>query len=314
VRDAASVVAEQIRRKQLILKIDFDDRLPASVIGDPSRLKQILLNLLSNAVKFTDHGSIQVIVSLLEETPKQQALIRFTVSDTGIGISPQAQESLFQSFTQADTSTTRRYGGTGLGLAISKRLAEKMEGEIGVESVLGHGSRFWFTVKLPISEKYRPKMNGLGALQTAVANSPDSTPSRGRVLVAEDNPINQRVVAILLTKLGYSPDLAADGKQAFEKLQQQDYDIVLMDCQMPVMDGFEATAAIRGLPNGRSRVPIIAVTANVLAGQREKCLACGMNDYIPKPISRDILQKVLDKFLQPAEQSVEPEVAASSRQ
>lgn len=142
-------------------------------------------------------------------------------------------------------------------------------------------------------------MQSLGALQQAVGNGADSAPSRGRVLVAEDNPINQRVAGILLTKLGYTPDLAADGKQALEKLQQQDYDIILMDCQMPVMDGFEAAAAIRALSNGRSRIPIIAVTANVLAGQREKCLAAGMDDYIPKPINREVLENAIQKFLRP---------------
>jgi CheY-like chemotaxis protein len=140
-------------------------------------------------------------------------------------------------------------------------------------------------------------MQALSALHHAVSNAPDASPSRGRVLVAEDNPINQRVVAILLDKLGYSADLASDGKQALEKLEQQDYDVVLMDCQMPVMDGFEAAAAIRALPNGRSRIPIIAVTANVLAGQREKCLEAGMNDYIPKPINREILENAIQKFL-----------------
>ncbi len=307
VRDAAAIVAEQVRRKQLAFTIDFDERLPAFVMGDSARLKQVLLNLLSNAVKFTDRGSIRVEVSLQEQTHKNEAVIRFTVSDTGIGISAEALPLLFKSFSQADASTTRRFGGTGLGLAISKRLVERMGGEIGVESAPSRGSRFWFTAKLPISRNSQANMQGLGALQTALANPQPGAASRGRVLVAEDNPINQRVVAILLTKLGYTPDLVGDGKQALEKVQEQSYDVVLMDCQMPVMDGYEATAAIRSLPNGCSHVPIIAVTANVLAGEREKCLAYGMNDYIPKPISRDSLEKVLQKFVH------EPEPATTER-
>lgn len=308
VRDATSVVTGQIKRKSLKLKIDFDDRLPAFVAGDAPRLKQILLNLLSNAVKFTENGSIQVLVLEQQRIEDDRVVVRFTVSDTGIGIAQDAQKSLFKSFSQAETSISRRYGGTGLGLAISKRLAELMGGEIGVESAPGHGSRFWFTVNLPISRKSHPTMQGLGALQNAIANPNDSLPSRGRVLVAEDNLINQRVAAILLAKLGYSADLAGDGKQALEKLQQRDYDVVLMDCQMPVMDGFEATAAIRALGNGRSHIPIIAVTANALTGQREKCLAAGMNDYIPKPISREILENAIQKFLRSRDVAAQADV------
>ena len=312
VRDTAALLSEQIRRKQLKLKMDFDDRLPTTVTGDPGRLRQILLNLLSNAVKFTDSGMIQVLVSDIEQTADNRALIRFTVTDTGIGIAPDALKTLFQSFCQADASTTRRYGGTGLGLAISKRLAELMGGSIGVESAPGTGSRFWFTVNLPISRRSHPNMQALGTLQRAVGSSDTSKPTRGRVLVAEDNPINQRVVAILLTKLGYTADLASDGRQALDKFQQQDYDIVLMDCQMPVMDGFEAAAAIRAFPDARCRIPIIAVTANVLAGQREKCLEAGMDDYIPKPINREVLDGAIQKFLSPAKPVREPELALPS--
>ncbi|HEX4748667.1 MAG TPA: ATP-binding protein [Bryobacteraceae bacterium] len=314
VRDAACVLAEQIRRKRLILAIDFDRRLPFSVRGDAARIRQILLNLLSNAVKFTDSGTIQMLVTEQERTSDNRATIRFTVSDTGIGIPPEALDTLFQSFSQADASTSRRYGGTGLGLAISKRLAELMGGTVGVESELGRGSRFWFTVGVPISQSSHPRMEPLGALPQAIASAEEAAPTRGRVLVAEDNSINQRVAAILLTKLGYTPDLASNGKQAVEKLQQQDYDIVLMDCQMPVMDGFEAAAAIRAMPNDRSGIPIIAVTANVLAGQREKCLQAGMNDYIPKPINREVLETVIQRFLKSAERcaAFEPEPVASA--
>jgi CheY-like chemotaxis protein len=301
VRDAAALLSDQIRRKRLKLELEFDNRLPVSLMGDPGRLRQILLNLLSNAVKFTEDGLIHILVVEQERTADNQSVVRFTVSDTGVGVAPEARDTLFQSFSQAEPSTSRRFGGTGLGLAISKSLAELMGGTIGFENGVTRGSRFWFTVKLPISRSSQPSaMQGLGALQHAVANTNDNTPSRGRVLVAEDNPINQRVAGILLSKLGYTPDLAGDGRQALEKLQQQDYDIVLMDCQMPVMDGFEAAAAIRALPSGRARIPIIAVTANVLAGQREKCLEAGMNDYIPKPINRDVLENAIQKYLNPS--------------
>ena len=155
-------------------------------------------------------------------------------------------------------------------------------------------------------------MPALGALEKAIASPTNRLPSRGRVLVAEDNPINQRVIDIVLSKLGYTTDLASDGSQVLEKLQQQEYDVVLMDCQMPVMDGFEAAAAIRALPDRRARIPIIAVTANVLAGQRDKCLEAGMNDYIPKPINREILEVAIQKFLSPAEALSKPEVAVPS--
>jgi signal transduction histidine kinase/ligand-binding sensor domain-containing protein/ActR/RegA family two-component response regulator len=295
IEDTAAFLREQITRKQLKLKVQIDDRLPAFLVGDAARLRQILLNLLSNAIKFTEDGMIQILVSEQERTSDNQVIIRFTVSDTGLGMSPEVVDRLFEPFSQAEASTMRKYGGTGLGLSISKRLTELMGGEIRVESASGQGSRFWFTVKLPISPSSR--MQGLGALQQALTQDGDHPSARGHVLVAEDNPINQRVVAIMLNKLGYTADLASDGKQALDKLQQQDYDVVLMDCQMPVMDGFEAAAAIRSLPDRRARVPIIAVTANVLAGQREKCLAAGMNEYIPKPINREILDSVIQRFM-----------------
>ncbi len=311
VRDATAIVGEQIRRKHLDLKVEFDQAVPAFVIGDAGRLRQVLLNLLSNAVKFTERGRIKLRITQQERINNHRSVIRFTVSDTGAGISPDAQARLFQSFSQADTSTTRRYGGTGLGLAISKRLAELMGGQIGVESQLGQGSQFWFTVNLPISRISEEPMQGLGVLQTAINQAGEAAVTRARVLVAEDNAINQRVAAILLTKLGYTPELASDGKQALEKLQQGHYDIVLMDCQMPVMDGFEAAAAIRSLENECARIPIIAVTANVLTGQREKCLEAGMNDYIPKPINRDVLENVIQRYLNPSDSTSEPELTAT---
>ncbi len=294
VKDTVGLTSEAARQKNLQLICNFEDSLPAWLIGDPTRLRQILLNLVSNAVKFTDAGRISVHVSHAPEGESGRVTLRFTVVDTGIGIPPDMQARLFQSFTQAETSTTRKYGGTGLGLAISKRLAELMGGTIGLSSELGQGSTFWFTVKLPVGNRLAPSIS---ALAGAVSRQPEPSETRGRILIAEDNAINQRVVKILLSKLGYSADIAGDGAEAVEMLQKQPYDLILMDCQMPVMDGFEATQAIRAFPSALSQIPIIAVTANALAGQREKCLAAGMNDYIPKPISKQALETALHHYL-----------------
>ncbi len=244
VRDTAGVIADAARRKNLDLSLEFDRDLTNWAVGDPVRLRQILLNLLSNAVKFTEKGGVTVHVSQDLQNVPGRVLLRFTVSDTGIGIPAETLSRLFQSFTQADTSTTRKYGGTGLGLAISKRLAELMGGTIGVSSESGRGSTFWFTVDLPVSERIAPS---IAALAGSLATQQRSPQTRGKVLVAEDNPINQRVAVILLSKLGYSADVASDGAEALEMVQKASYDIVLMDIQMPVMDGFEATKAIRQL-------------------------------------------------------------------
>jgi len=294
VKDTIGLVSESARRKHLKLSVTFEDDLPGCLIGDPVRLRQILLNLISNAVKFTTVGGISVHVSQASANEPGKTEVRFTIIDTGIGISQEAQRRLFQSFTQAESSTTRKYGGTGLGLAISKRLAEFMGGSIGVSSEVGQGSTFWFTVKLPVGDG---TSSSISALANSVARQPEPSDTRGQVLIAEDNPINQRVAVILLSKLGYSTDVAADGAEAVEMVGKRRYDAVLMDCQMPVMDGFEATKAIRAMGSPVSQVPIIAVTANALAGQREKCIEAGMNDYIPKPINKDVLENMLRTYI-----------------
>ncbi len=263
------------------------------LLGDPIRLKQILLNLLSNAVKFTETGIIVLRVSQDSQETSNRAMLRFTVTDTGIGISPEALSRLFRSFTQADSSTTRKYGGTGLGLAISKRLVEMMGGAIGVESELGHGSTFWFTVDLCTVEAAQ----SLSLPPEPVSLVHQNVGERGRLLLAEDNPINQKVALHLLGRLGYTVDLAQNGAEAVEMVQRRKYDLVLMDCQMPVMDGFQATQAIRQLAPPLSRIPIVAVTANALAGERERCLAAGMDDYVPKPVSKETLDQALARWL-----------------
>ncbi len=294
VKDTIGLVAEPARRKGLKVAVSFEDELPVWLIGDSVRLKQILLNLVSNAVKFTSTGGISVHVSRVSRLEAENAALRFTVVDTGIGISAENQHRLFQSFTQAESSTARKFGGTGLGLAISKRLAELMGGGIAVSSEEGQGSTFWFTVKLPVSDR---AASSISALAGSVARLPVPLESRGRVLVVEDNPINQRVAVILLSKLGFGADVACDGAEAVEMVQKQPYDVILMDCQMPVMDGFEATHAIRALPSPVSQIPIIAVTANALTGQREKCIEAGMNDYLSKPIGKDLLDDTLRNYI-----------------
>ncbi len=290
IKEAINLVREPARHKNLKLLSSVDPNLPSWVIGDPVRLKQILLNLLSNAVKFTDSGTITVAVSLNEYTVGGQVRLKLSVTDTGIGIPPEVQGRLFQSFTQAENSTTRRYGGTGLGLAICKRLSEMMKGSIGVESQPGQGSTFWALVEL--GEAHTENV-------PVFRHDPAPPPQRGRILVAEDNPINQKVMKHLLLRAGCTVHIVENGAAAVEKFSQQPaWDMILMDCQMPVMDGFEATRAIRELESS-ARIPIIAVTANALAGEREKCAAAGMDDYLVKPISRESVYAVVQRWLKP---------------
>jgi signal transduction histidine kinase/ActR/RegA family two-component response regulator len=296
VQDATGLIAQAARCKGLESILVFDEDLPDCVIGDPIRLKQILLNLLSNALKFTEKGSIKLQVSREDRNLASGARIRFTITDTGVGISLPAQAKLFESFTQADNSTTRKYGGTGLGLAISKRLAELMGGTIGLYSEPGRGSSFWFTVDFPVSVRTL----SVAPLAEALGNTARAAQSRAKILVVEDNSINQKVAVHLLSLLGYSSDVAAHGAEAIDMVQRYPYDLVLMDCQMPVMDGFEATKAIRKAEGPFVHVPIVALTASVLAGQRSRCLTAGMDDYLAKPVRKDALDTMLRRWLSPA--------------
>ena len=301
VKDAANLVAETVHHKGLALVTEIDPKIPEFLNGDPVRLRQILLNFLSNAVKFTETGGITISISAIAEgmgaCDSGTVKLRFAVSDTGIGICPEAQARLFRPFSQAEDCTTRKYGGTGLGLAISKKLAELMGGEIGAESTPGRGSIFWFTAVLAQTDA-----------QEQITRPPDVTPAsrislKGTILIAEDNPINQKVALRLLSHLGYRADVVNDGVEAIQRLQEQTYDVILMDCQMPKMDGFEATRAIRQMESATVRTPIIAVTANAVTGERERCLAAGMDDYLPKPVSRDALNAAIQRWLAAAEQS-----------
>jgi CheY-like chemotaxis protein len=419
--DVARLMSERAAARGLDLTCHLAPDVPRNLMGDPGRLRQVLLNLVGNAIKFTEHGDVSIRVTAPHVTDAQ-ANVRFEVTDTGIGIAPEAQARLFQPFTQADASTTRRFGGTGLGLAISRRIVELLGGNIGVQSDLGRGTTFWFTIpcqrtgagpvrheptaaiggmrvlvvddsqasrlmleqtlldagltvqvargseeaeavvsegpwpqvalidenlaegagprlaeRLRASAPHplailflssrltsttsmeaagrllkpvrrteliaalerigRPPVAEAAAAVVAVRRSPNGAAHAARVLVAEDNPVNQKVARLMLERCGCEVDVVDNGAMAVDAVGNGAYDLVLMDCQMPVCDGLEATRRIRGLPDAASAVVIVALTANALAGDRDRCLAAGMNDYLPKPVRREALVEMLAKYL-----------------
>ncbi|MCB1736676.1 MAG: response regulator, partial [Gammaproteobacteria bacterium] len=249
---------------------------------------QVLSNLLGNAIKFTNEGSITLTVRPTH-TDDGVTRIRFEVTDTGIGIPAEVQKNLFQPFLQADGSTTRRFGGTGLGLAISRQLVELLGGEIQLESQPGKGSTFWFELPFTLAQVPSPDD------PINLPQIPVSTP----VLLVEDNPVNQLVTRKMLEALGVRVDVADDGRQALELLNRKSYELVLMDCQMPNVDGYEATHRWRVIEAERHLppTPIVALTANAMEGDRERCLDAGMNDYLSKPTGRDALQAMLQRWL-----------------
>jgi signal transduction histidine kinase/ActR/RegA family two-component response regulator len=301
------------KAKGIELSATIEDGVAHVLRGDPGRLRQALVNLVGNAVKFTEKGQVTVRVRVEAEEAGAQ-IVRFAVRDTGIGITPEALGRLFQPFAQADGSTTRRYGGTGLGLVISKRLVELMGGQLGVMSEPGEGSVFWFTARLersaltarpeaPVPEiaagdspPFADPAPFAGGPSAAVDVGPRVGPTRGRVLVAEDNVVNQKVAARILERLGYAVDLAATGNEAVAAVGRQTYDAILMDGQMPQTDGFEATRVIRAM-EGTHHTPIIALTASAMHGDRERCLAAGMDDYVSKPVSPEQLEAVLLRWV-----------------
>ena len=308
--DAVALLSIKASEKGLALTWQAEATTPLLLQGDPHRLRQILINLVGNAVKFTPRGKVVVGVELEPsgfETGKDLATLRFTVRDTGIGFRPDRASSLFEPFIQGDGSRTRRYGGTGLGLTISRQLAEMMGGRIGVDSTEGKGSTFWFTAVF----RKQPKLDALPSARGAML-APGSKPDvesptairpnrHGRILLAEDNLTNQVVAEAMLSKLGLRSDLVANGVEALLALSEIDYDLVLMDCEMPEMDGYEATRRIRDRRSGvrNPEIPIVAVTSDAMIGDREKCLGAGMNDYLAKPIEWQQLGNILDKWLVP---------------
>ncbi|MGQ0600234.1 MAG: PAS domain S-box protein [Anaerolineales bacterium] len=299
---AADLLSVRAREKGLALTVASDPQLPAHVRGDATRVRQVLVNLIGNALKFTARGHI-VVNAALEAQTDTHLNVRFSVRDTGIGIAPEVLPKLFQQFVQADSSTTRKFGGTGLGLAICKRLVELMGGLIGAESVPDFGSTFWFVIPLeraPFThDHHEPSVAAIQASLHSVSQLPSARVGP-RLLLAADNPANQHVAMMQLARLGYSVEVVADGRAAVAAYTQQPhaYAAILMDCQMPEMDGFTAAQLIRAAgPMTGQRIPIIAMTANVLAGDRELCLAAGMDDYLGKPVSRQALAQALARYV-----------------
>jgi signal transduction histidine kinase/ActR/RegA family two-component response regulator len=292
-RDTWSLMGERADAKGLEQKTACDQP-DIFLRGDEFRLKQALINFLGNAVKFTDKGSITLGCGVVEKTGADY-LIRFEVTDTGIGMTAEQQERIFKAFEQADSSTSRRYQGTGLGLAITRRIAQLMGGETGVSSSPGVGSTFWLTCRLAQGEEAKPAPSALvEAAELILARD-----YRGRkVLVVDDEPINRAVAGYMLEDVGLAVEMAEDGRQALMKVQQGRYDIVLMDMQMPEMDGLHATQAIRAL-GGQEELVIIAMTANAFADDRVLCLEAGMNDFVAKPFKPENLFEKLVQWLQP---------------
>ncbi len=296
----AAPLATRARGKGIEFKCAIEPNVPSRVYGDPGRLSQVLTNLAGNAIKFTKQGWVAVQASLAFETATE-AVVRFTVQDTGIGIAPGGRPKLFEKFTQADTSTTRRYGGTGLGLAICKQLAELMGGQIGVNSQAGIGSEFWFTVRMGKVARYTLSADAVTSVRVSPA-TPSIVQWHGtRILVADDNVANQNVAVGILRKLGLQAEAVADGTEAIEALKTLSYDLVLMDVQMPEMDGLKATRIIRDLASAvkNHQIPVIAMTAGAMQGDRESCLRAGMNDCVSKPVSPQSLIEALNTWLPP---------------
>ena len=289
----------QMDAKQLGFRLEWPESLPVAVIGDSTRYAQIVTNLVGNAIKFTATGSIRLSASL-ESEAKDAFTCRFEVEDTGVGIPEEAMPRLFASFTQADSSTTRKFGGTGLGLAIVRRLCQLMGGDCGVTSQVGRGSCFWFTLTFRHDTSARAPAPSAtkDELPLAMASSPVRRGGPAHVLIVEDNPVNRLVARGHLEALGCTCDVAENGRQAVEMLSvDHPYDLVLMDCQMPEMDGMEATRHIRAAEAVKgSRTPIVALTANAMVGDRETCIAAGMDDFLSKPFRRDDLMRVLDMW------------------
>ena len=297
------ILAPKLREKPVSLTVSVDPQLAGTYLGAAARLRQVLLNLAGNAVKFTEHGSINIIATRLirHDAP----WLRVTVRDTGIGIAPSIQPRLFTMFSQADSSSSRRYGGSGLGLAISKRIIDRLGGSLDLDSREGEGSRFWFEIPL-VRISGRAPGSGESPPPPDISDGMANKKAVLKILVAEDNVINQQVTLGILGSFGCRADLARDGAEALQMVQSGNYDLVLMDYQMPVMGGLEATRAIRALPGDQRAVTIIALTASAMSDDRDLCLAAGMNDCIDKPLDRTRLATLLDNW---AERLVDDRVA-----
>jgi signal transduction histidine kinase/ActR/RegA family two-component response regulator len=295
--NVASMIQVRAHAKGVRIQSEVD-AMPFHLRGDPTRLQQALLNYASNAVKFTDRGQIVLRLVLVREEV-DAVVVRFEVEDTGIGVPAEVLGRLFQAVEQADNSNTRKYGGTGLGLAITRRLAQMMGGDAGAESTPNQGSRFWFTARIArATEAAAPQ----ALLLSSVEHSLRQGHAGRRILVVEDEPVNREITLMMLEDMGFVIDVAEDGLEAVEMTAQNRYDLVLMDMQMPRMNGLDATRAIRNQPDNRE-LPILAMTANAFAEDKALCMAAGMNEFIAKPIKPDILFENLLKWLRAAERA-----------
>ena len=292
IKELTVLLKQKADEREVELRVDIDTAVPAVIKGDSVRIRQILANLITNAIKFTEKGSVTIKIIVLEKTEKSVRL-RMEVNDTGIGIAEEAQRKLFNSFTQADGTTTRKYGGTGLGLAIVRQLVTLMRGRLGIESEEGKGSSFWVEISFEIYCKgiLEDKKESARLLDTDL---------QGHVLLVEDNPVNQIVARKMLEKAGLTYEVVNNGEEAIDRLKQtHDFKLVLMDCQMPVMDGYTATQVLRDYEKETNcaRLPVIAMTANAMEGDKEKCLAAGMDDYVAKPVKLQSLKETLAQWL-----------------
>lgn len=291
ISDVIAVFQVQVIEKKIEIVAEIDEGIPAQITGDPSRLRQVLFNLLGNAIKFTEDGEIRI--ALTAPVVEGVTYIRFEVVDSGEGISPEAQEKLFNPFQQGDSSVHRRKGGTGLGLSICRKLLKLMDGEIGFNSAQDKGSTFWFEV--PLNESQAMGTNSSEELRLEELHSADTCLDL-TVLVAEDNPVNQLIVAKILEKVGCVVELVENGGKALDLVQRRYFDVVLMDINMPIMDGVAATKLIRQLDSPVREVQIVGLSANALQGDRERYLAMGMNEYLTKPLDRGLLYNVLRRL------------------
>jgi len=297
INDVYGILAYSAKKKGIQFSVELPKHRPLTLKSDPGRLRQVLVNLANNAIKFTQKGEVKIKLKILKINAEKVEL-RFDIVDSGIGIPQKSLTRMFQAFSQVDPSTTRRFGGTGLGLSISKRIVEMLGGRIGVNSEEGKGSTFWFEAEFERSSKEKSEDGKIDEVHKI---------STGRILLAEDNSINQKVAVRTLEKWGYRVHAVANGNEVLDALRAMPFDLIIMDCHMPEMDGYETTRLIRESRNMPfSKIPIIAMTANALKGDRERCLQEGMNDYVSKPFSFEQLASVLEKHL--SGKSVQKEV------
>ena len=290
---AINLLKMKAEEKVLMLFLNISEDIPERLIGDPIRLNQIIINLVGNAIKFTETGGVWIDIDLQEKT-EDEVILHFSIKDTGIGMSESSLADIFDVFTQVDSSITRRYEGTGLGLSISKRLVELMKGTIWVNSELNKGSIFHFTARFGINKEAEEEKKEIKTYQ----NQDNSTKKEIKILLAEDNIINQKLTKIILEKNGYSVNIVGDGQAAVNILETNDFNIVLMDIHMPVLDGFNATKIIRAneIVKGK-HIPIIALTAHALSDTEQQCIAAGMDAYISKPITAEKLVTIINKYV-----------------